>query len=205
MALAVLAVGGLHWFLPADFAALPPWVFEVLLIVFLVVLVAGDPGRVDRERLWLRVVTEVMIATIAVVNAVGAVRLVTGILRDASFTTADQLLLVGSVVWVTNVLTFALWYWDLDAGGAAARAHGSPDHPRGFVFPEHTAAEHVPPGWFPRFVDYFALSFNTAMAFSPTDVAAVRPWAKLLLMAESAISLSVAVLVVARAINVLPS
>ena len=108
-------------------------------------------------------------------------------------------------MWVTNVLTFALWFWDLDAGGAAARANGSPNHPVGFIFPEYTNPELVEPGWFPRFVDYLALSFNTAMAFSPTDVAAVRPWAKLLLMAESMVSLLVAVLVLARAINILPT
>ena len=59
-------------------------------------------------------------------------------------------------------------------------------------------------GWYPQFVDYLALSFNTAMAFSPTDVSAVRPWAKLMMMCEAAVSLVVAILVVARAINILP-
>lgn len=205
MALAVVAVGALHKALPDSFTLAPGWVFQGVLLAFLAVLVIGDPGRVDRDRRWLRVTTELMIGVIALTNAVAAVRLVVGILENATFSTADDLLRVGAVVWLTNVLTFALWYWDLDAGGAAARANGSPNHRVAFIFPEYTNPELVEPDWFPRFVDYLAVSFNTAMAFSPTDVAAVRPWAKLLFMAESLISLTVAVLVVARAINVLPA
>ena len=61
----------------------------------------------------------------------------------------------------------------------------------------------VPPGWFPQFADYLALSFFTALAFGPTDVSAIKRWAKLMVVAESLISLSLAVLVVARAVNIL--
>jgi uncharacterized membrane protein len=57
--------------------------------------------------------------------------------------------------------------------------------------------------WYPKFVDYFHFSFATATAFSPTDVSAIKPWMKLMLMAEEAISLVVALLVVARAVNIL--
>jgi hypothetical protein len=66
-----------------------------------------------------------------------------------------------------------------------------------------TNSQYVASDWYPELVDYLHLSFNTATAFSPTDVSAVRPWAKLLMMAEEAISLVVAVLVVARAVNIL--
>jgi hypothetical protein len=99
------------------------------------------------------------------------------------------------------VIAFALWYWDLDRGGAAARAHGE-GHPT-FVFPEMTNSQYVEAGWYPKFVDYLHLSFTTATAFSPTDVSAIRTWAKLLMMAEEAISLVVGLLVIARAVNIL--
>jgi len=112
------------------------------------------------------------------------------------------LLAVGGVIWVTNVIAFSLWYWDLDRGGAAARAH-HPDRNPAFVFPEMQRSEYVAAGWLPRFVDYLHLSFTTATAFSPTDVSAITPWAKLLMMTEEAISLIVAILVVARAVNIL--
>ena len=108
------------------------------------------------------------------------------------------------VVWLAflvYVIAFGLWYWDLDRGGAAARAHGTGEP--AFIFPEMTNSQYVADDWYPKFIDYLHLSFSTATAFSPTDVSAVRPWAKLLMIAEEAISLVVAVLVIARAVNIL--
>jgi hypothetical protein len=205
MALAVVAVGGLHAALPADFRPLPGWILQLLLLAFLTVLIVGDPGRIDRENRVLRLTTNAMIATITIANTISAVRLVRGILDNASFTDADDLLRIGGVVWAVNVLTFALWYWDLDCGGAAARAAGRNRVTRAFVFPETDLPEHADGNWYPRFVDYLALSFNTATAFGPTDVSAVKPWSKVLLMVESAVSLLVALLVFSRAINIWPS
>jgi len=128
---------------------------------------------------------------------------VAGIIGAAKFSTdANVLLGSGGAIWLSNVITFGLWYWDLDRGGAAARARGSTRQPA-FVFPEMTNAQYVAPGWYPKFIDYLHLSFTTATAFSPTDVSAIRPWAKLMMMAEEVISLLVAILVVSRAVNIL--
>jgi len=204
MALAVLAAGGLR-------AALPPqlrngdarWVFVAILVALLAVLIIGDPGRIDRDSTWLRVMTGTLIGLISAVNAAAAIRLVAGIIDGVAFSNnANILLASGGAVWLSNVITFGLWYWDLDRGGAAARARGTGRSPA-FVFPEMTHSEYVGPGWYPKFVDYLNLSFTTAMAFSPTDVSAIKPWAKLMMMAEAAISLLVAILVVSRAVNIL--
>jgi len=112
------------------------------------------------------------------------------------------LLATGGVVWVTNVIAFGLVYWDLDRGGAAARAHHPGRNPA-FVFPEMQQTGYVAAGWVPQFIDYLSLAFWTAMAFSPTDTSAIKPWAKLLMMLEAAGSLALAALVIARAINIL--
>jgi hypothetical protein len=101
------------------------------------------------------------------------------------------------------VIAFALWFWHLDGGGPAARATGAPTRRRAFRFPEDDLPELAAAGWYPQFVDYFALSFNTTTAFSPTDVSAVRHWSKLLLILEACVSLTVLVLVVARAVNIM--
>ena len=170
--------------------------------VMLLALIIGDPGRIDRQATWLRVLTDVLIAFITIANGASAVRLVAGIVDQHPFTNDPQTLLAaGGAVWLTNVIAFALWYWDLDRGGAAARAHG--EGRPAFVFPEMNFSQYVDADWYPKFVDYLHLSFTTATAFSPTDVSAIRPWAKLLMMAEEGISLVVALLVITRAVNIL--
>jgi len=203
MAIAALTAGVLHELLPRDFRVAPLWIYPVFLVVFLLLLIAGDPGLIDRDRPWLRVTTGLMIALITFVNGTAAIRLVAGILHPGSFDTASQLLGIGSIVWLTNIVAFALWFWDLDGGGASARAaHGATSNPA-FVFPEMTYPEFAPKSWYPQFVDYLALSFNTATAFGPTDVSALKRWAKTMMISESLISLALATLVVARAVNIL--
>ena len=204
MAVAVLAAGGLRAVLPVQLRTGDArWLFIVVVLVLLAVLVIGDPGRIDRDSTWLRVMTGTLIGLISAVNASAAVRLVAGIIGSVSFTSnADILLASGAVIWLSNVIAFGLWYWDLDRGGAAARARGA-GTPPAFVFPEMSNPQYVGAHWYPKFVDYLHLSFMTAMAFSPTDVSAIRTWAKLMMMAEAAISLVVAILVVSRAVNIL--
>lgn len=203
---AIAVVAGLYTALPARYRFLPVWAVPVVLLGLTALLIVGDPGRIDRQKTWLRIVTGALIAIVSVANLTAAVRLVVDILHKNSLyaNNAGALLGKGGVVWVTNVVAFGLWYWDLDRGGAAARAH-NPQRTPAFVFPEMQHPEHVPAGWVPRFVDYLSLAFWTATAFSPADVSPIKPWAKLLMMLEAAASLALGVLVVARAVNVLPS
>ena len=205
MALAVLAAAGLYLFIPAQFRIWGPLQvgYPVFLLVLLGVLMVGDPGRIDRDSRWLRITTGAMVAVITVGTAAAAVRLVLGILRRATFASPGELLTIGAIVWVTNIIAFALWYWLLDAGGPAARANGRTDVRSAFRFPEQDIPELADFGWYPQFVDYLALSFNTSTAFSPADVSAIRHWSKLWLIAQAAVSLTLVILVVARAVNVL--
>jgi len=204
VALAIVAVAGMHLALPVRYRVHPAWVVPAVLLVLLAVLIAGDPGRIDRQRTWLRVVTGVVIAFMTLANLSAAVRLVIDILSGSQLyaNNAGALLAAGGVIWVTNVIAFGLWYWDLDRGGAAARAH-QPNRNPAFVFPEMQHAGYVTGTWVPRFIDYLSLAFWTATAFSPTDISAIRPWAKVLMMLEAAGSIALAALVIARAVNIL--
>jgi uncharacterized membrane protein len=198
MAAAVLLAGVLRIFLPPQLRvndARP--VALVVLAVLMVALIVGDPGRIDRQATWLQVLTGVLIGVITVANAGSSVRLVYAIIKTEHFTDNANILLVsGGIIWLTNIIAFGLWYWDLD------RALGTGTSPA-FVFPEMSNPELVRDGWYPSFVDYLHLSYSTSMAFSPTDVSAIKPWAKLMMMAEETISLVVGILVVARAVNIL--
>ena len=204
VAAAIIVVAGLHVALPARYRVQPAWLFPTVLLVLLAVLIIGDPGRIDRQKTWLRVVTSAVIAVITLANLLAAGRLVVEILTNNKLFANHPggLLAAGAVVWATNVIAFALWYWDLDRGGAAARAHHPYDNPA-FVFPEMQHTDYVSATWVPRFVDYLSLAFWTATAISPTDISAVKPWAKLLMMTEASGSIILAALVIARAINVL--
>ena len=204
MALAVIATGLLRATLPHQLRnGDAAWLFLVILVVLLGALIIGDPGRIARDRPWLHNLTSVLIGLISVANADAAVRLVIGIVDVSSFTQDAKVLLAsGGAIWLTNIIAFALWHWNLDRGGPAARALGTGPS-AALIFPEMLHKEHVAVGWYPTFIDYFHFAFATATAFSPTDVSAVKPWMKLMMMAEEAISLVVAILVVARAVNIL--
>ncbi len=205
MALAVLTVGLLALWIPDDFRITPAAhvIFPVFILFLLGLLVWGDPGRIDRGNRWLRLVTGVMIGAITLMSAGSAGRLVVGLLTGAAFAKPGELLTIGAIVWLSNVIAFALWYWHLDDGGAADRAANWPTARAAFKFPEEDIKALMAIGWYPTFVDYLALSFNTSTAFSPTDVSAIRHWSKLWMMGESVLSLTILILVVARAVNVL--
>jgi hypothetical protein len=119
-----------------------------------------------------------------------------------------EMLRSAAALWVSNVLVFALWYWRLDGGGPHGR-DALPGHTAGaFLFPQMTTEgkdASLAEGrlWSPRFVDYLFLAFNTSTAFSPTDVPVLSRWAKLLTMTQSAISLTVVVVLAARAVNIM--
>jgi hypothetical protein len=204
VALAIVVVAFLHVALPAKYRVNPAWVLPAVLLALLAALIIGDPGRIDRQKTWLRIGTSAVIALLTVANLLAAARLVDDILTSSKLyaSNATGLLATGGVIWATNVIAFGLWYWDLDRGGAAARAHHPQANPA-FIFPEMLHAQYVPTTWVPQFVDYLSLGFWTATAFSPTDISAIKPWAKLMMITEAAVSLVIAALVIARAINIL--
>ena len=204
MAAAVIATGVLRATLPHELRnGDAAWLFLAILLVLLAVLVIGDPGRIDRDRPWLHNLTSVLVGLITVANADAAVRLIIAIVDTTGWTQDAKVLLAsGGAIWLSNILAFALWFWNLDRGGPAARAAGTGSSPA-LIFPEMVHSKHVGDDWVPAFVDYLHFAFATATAFSPTDVSAVKPWTKLMMMAEAGISLVVAILVVARAVNIL--
>jgi len=122
--------------------------------------------------------------------------------------TPSQLLRSATLLWVSNILVFASWYWRLDAGGPHMRDKRKVHTNGAFLFPQMTLEpamrkEMCGPHWRPGFVDYLFLAFNTSTAFSPTDVPVLSRWAKGLMMVQAAISLATLALLAARAVNIL--
>ncbi len=137
-----------------------------------------------------------------VLPAVEVLLLVIGLVQATETEDATKLLLYGGAIWLTNVLVFALWYWELDRGGPVTRMLGARKHPD-FLFAQMASPEVAPEDWEPMFLDYFYLSFTNATAFSPTDTLPLTRWAKMLMLLQSAVSLATVALVIARAVNIL--
>ena len=143
----------------------------------------------------------ILTTVMTISNTASAVKLVSDLI-SGGIGTATQLLASGGSIWLTNVVIFSLWFWDLDRGGPGARAEASKIWPD-FLFPQMTDPSYAPSDWHPKFFDYLYMSFTNASAFSPTDVMPMTRWAKALMLLQSTTSLVVVGLVVARAVNIL--
>ncbi len=181
----------------------PRWLFVGLATLLLIAIIVINPTKINRPSKVLRALTLLLIAVITMANIASGVRLVADLLNGTGIRDAQQLLLTGGAIWLTNVIIFGLWYWEFDRGGPVARAV-NPRPYLDFAFPQMTEdPTKVAPDWEPEFVDYLYLSFTNAMAFSPTDVMPWSRWAKLTMLLQSLVSLLIAVLVIARAVNIL--
>jgi len=202
MAGAVLAAIVLTLLLPDDLRLGPNWLLPAIEGVLLVALVLGDPGAINRRATGLRVLSIGLVAVLVFSSLWSTALLIDELVNGGSSTdSARDLLAAGGSVWVSNIIAFALLYWELDGGGAAARAHGVGDR-LDLAFPQQLNPVIGRPGWRPRFVDYLYLGYTNATALSPTDVMPLVPWAKLAMAVQSLISLVILALVVARAVNV---
>jgi hypothetical protein len=199
MAIAVLAAVGLNVGTPHAGRLPGWWIVPVLELVLLVVLIVVDPGRIDDLSGRARPITLALITIMTVGTLASLSLLMYDIFRGFDLS-ADNLLGRGGAIWLTNVIAFSLWFWELDRGGPSQRAAGSAI-PLSFAFPENAMPEFAADGWTPKYPDYLYLSFTNATAFSPTDTLPVKTWAKMAMMLESVVSLLTAILVIARAIN----
>ncbi|GGU49469.1 hypothetical protein GCM10010211_12050 [Streptomyces albospinus] len=199
--LAVLVAVALQFQLPERLAIHPEWLLPTLETALLIALVAANPYRIERASKLYRWAGLVLIAMISAANGWSAVHLVMGLVRGTEGNDAGPLLATGGSIWLTNVIVFALWYWEWDRGGPVARIHAVRTY-TDFLFPQMQTPELAPEHWEPQFPDYLYLSFTNATAFSPTDVMPLTRWAKMLMLLQSAVSLLTVVLVVARAVNI---
>jgi hypothetical protein len=209
-AIGVLAAGTLHYALPDGLRLGPPWL--LLGVVVALLTVAWGSHRLGHHDLNAKAGYAILVVlTLGLLY--GVTMLITGLVRHTI--TAPALLRTAAVLWFTNVLVFATWYWRLDAGGPNARDRHDA-HTRGaFLFPQMTEGAPGEGGscadstiaqvenWRPGFVDYLFVAFNTSTAFSPTDVPVLSRWGKLAMMLQSMISVTAVVLLVGRAVNLL--
>ncbi|HEY8302193.1 MAG TPA: hypothetical protein VIG48_09855 [Jatrophihabitans sp.] len=208
-ALAVVVAAAIYAALPHDLLFGPRWLIPVIEAALLVSVVLVNPTRITTETRWSRLASLALAMVLIVMNTV-SVGLLIRDLTAAHPTPGRELLVAALQVWITNMIAFALLYWDLDAGGAVARLPSSavPAKRHDFWFPQNdpgTArlALGAPGVWMPVFVDYLYLSITNSVAFSPTDTLPLTSRAKVLMAVQSLAAMVTSLLVIARAVNVL--
>jgi hypothetical protein len=200
--IAVLSAMALQLAIPKAYTLVPRWPVIVLEALLLVVLLVINPLVMARQTRIGRYATRVLLAAITVDNTASAAMLDLKILSGQVSNDAAVLLGSGAAVFITNIIVFGIWYWELDSGGPFARCGAVKRHPD-FMFPQMANPELAPPNWRPRFLDYFYFAVTNVMAFSPTDTMPLARWAKILMTVQATVAVSTVLLVLARAVNVL--
>jgi len=194
--LAMAADALIHFALPQNLSYGPRWLLSAIIFVLLIPMIFTY--RIGRHDI-LRLLTFVALGalTLGLMGSLGL--LIEGLPHHDQ--PPKNLLVSAALLWITNVLVFALWYWKLDAGGPIRREE--PGARSSFLFPQNMSHAEQDSSWLPGFVDYLFLAFNTSTAFSPTDTAVLARWAKAMMMLQSLLSLTIVALLAARAVNVL--
>lgn len=202
VAAAIVVAIGLQVALPDNLVLVSRWLLPGIELALLIALIIASPTRFDRESMLLRAGSLTLAGLLSVANAWSATLLVIGLVNGQLGQDAGPLLSTGAAIWLTNIIAFAIWYWQFDRGGPVARAHARQTVPD-FQFVQMQNPEHAHPDWEPGFTDYLYLSFTNATAFSPTDTMPLTRWAKLTMLIQALVSLIIAALVIARAVNIL--
>jgi hypothetical protein len=201
--LAVLAIGAIYLALPANLIVGPIWLLPTLIVVLLIpTVVSHRAGMRGLNR-----TLGILINALTTIALIGSVALLVRTL-PAHKESPLALLRSGGMLWLTNVIVFALWYWRLDGGGPTKREEDKKFGSRSFLFPQmqiphDERAQFACTGFRPRFVDYLFVSFTQSSTFGPTDAPLLARWAKVLAMIQIFISLSIVILLISRAVGVL--
>ena len=207
---AVLVAIVAYALLPENLLFAPRYLIAGVEVVLLVTLVATNPRRLVRRTRLSRAASTLLSATVIVTNLVALGMLVHSLVQPS--TSGGSLLLGAMQVWLTNVVGFALLYWELDRGGPVARRRlrRSELPPADWRFSQDENGDNVSEvaatsseqsGWVPAFADYLYLSLTNSSAFSPTDTMPLSTRAKALMGLEATAALLTTLLLIARAVG----
>jgi uncharacterized membrane protein len=187
--------------LPDRLTAGPQWLVPSLEGALLVGLFVVTPNVVEEDHPRRRRISLSLTAFVSAGNIYSLGEL-THLLLSHHVSDGRGLIVSGVLIWLTNLLIFALWYWELDRGGPGRRAAAN-DAPPDFLFPQMSDDHIEPRDWRPKFFDYFYVSLTNNTAFSPTDTMPLTPMAKAVMGVQSVVSLLTIGLIVSRAVNIL--
>jgi uncharacterized membrane protein len=200
-AIGALALGILYAALPERVTVGPSWLPLAIEIVLLLPLcIAWFMGR-PLSHATTRIFSLILLSIVTLALIIG-IALMILTLPGRTQTQATNLLREAGLLWLSNILVFALWYWEIDGGGPRKR-HQKGHQAEDLMFPQQQMGGNSDGHWAPHFLDYVFVAFTTATAFSPTDTFPLTRTAKTLMMIESILSILIIALIAARAVNIL--
>ena len=205
-AIAIAIAIALQLRVPPSLAVGPRYILPIAATFLFVAVLILHPRRFGPNHQLLRKVSMALIAAISLGNAGSLSLLIHRLLNGGSITgrkiDGHRLILTGAEIWLTSLLAFGLWFWELDRGGPGARIRGEEQAPDlYFVQMSDDLLRRIP--WSPSFVDYLYVSVTNSTAFSPTDTLPLRPRMKALMAVQAMASLATVGIVGARAVNIL--
>lgn len=202
--LALILTLSLQLLLPDKFTVglryILPWIEGVLILSLSITTPRARTFRSFRRRINVFA----LIAIVTVANVYSLIVVAEHLLRPGAVADGRAIILTAINIFLTNVIIFALWYWEMDGGGPGKR-RGIQKHEQDFMFAPHRNELYRHPKWHPTFGDYLYLSATNAMAFSPSDALPLSVRAKMLMLCQAIVSGVTIILVAARAVGILSS
>lgn len=179
---------------------------RTMLVGIEVLLLVAMSFTTPKERIFRslsrRINVFLLIGLTGIANSYSLVEVARMLLQSGRIGNGRELILTAVNIYLTNIIIFGLWYWEMDGGGPGVRAQAA-KHKHDFLFPQDQNQDYKHPQWQPNFIDYLYVSSTNGMAFSPTDTLPLSRRAKLLMLMQATISLVAVALVAARAVNIL--
>lgn len=200
--LAVLVLVGLQLALPDPYAVGSRYIIPAVELLLIVALTFTTPRQKVFHSIPRRVNVFLLIVLTSVANAYSLAVITHKLLNGGHVQNGRALILAAINIFLTNIIIFGLWYWEMDGGGPGERMRIA-KYDQDFLFPQHHNEDYKHPDWKPTFLDYLYVSSTNAMTFGPADTKPLSRRAKMLMLAQSSISLIVVALVAARAVGIL--
>lgn len=217
-AIAVAVILALYVTLPSSLLLGPVFLGPLLVLALLLPLLILAPSR-HQETRWQRVASIALIAIANLFNVASVVLLIYytmfapahgALTRPGGELGGGHLLIAGAQIWISNLLVYAMWYWEIDGGGPEPRAHATSAMEflhADFLFPQMLVGDEriacIEKRWKPLFADYLFVAFTNALAFSPADTFPITRPAKMLMLCEALTSFVTIAVVLARAVGII--
>lgn len=200
---AIIVAIALQLSLADQLSVLPKFLIATLELLLLVGIHLSD-ATIQEQRNHTRRIASLTLTAIVSITNIASLWLVSNFLIQGSKHLTGQQLIISAInIYLTNLIIFGLWYWQLDGGGPGGRGTHKP--PIDFLFPQMNTPSSITeqPHWHPTFFDYMFISITNGTAFSPTDTLPLTHRAKFLMSIQAFTALLTVALVAARAINIL--